>query len=96
MKKKTKTPVPKFPDTQGPESFEMYGRPNLGFYLSRESKPDSFNGEVSLERYRVTVEKIEEPLEVLQERLRQIYAEVKGTRRADACLAAAKELGVDL
>ena len=96
MKKKTKTPVPNFLDIQGPESFEMYGRPHLAGSFDHAAKPDSFNGKVRFERYRVTVEKIEEPLEVLHERLRQIYAEVKGTRRAEAVLEAAKELGVDL
>lgn len=97
MKKNTKKiPQPQYPDTQGPESFEMYGRPHLAGSFDHAAKPDSLNGKVRFERYRVTVEKIEEPLEVLHERLRQIYAEVKGSRRAEAVLEAAKELGVEL
>lgn len=93
---KKKTPAPKFIDTQGPESFEVYGRPSIPSYLATDSKPDSFNGRVHLERYRVTVEKIEEPIEAIHERLREIFAKVKGTRNADAVLAAAKEWGVVL
>ena len=61
-----------------------------------QSHPSCFNGVVSFKRYRVTVEEIEEPLEVYAERLRKLWRECDNHHHFDPIRGAAKQLGIDL
>ncbi len=41
----------------------------------RQEQPSAFNSMVRVERFRVTVEKIEEPIEVIQARLEKLWVD---------------------
>lgn len=56
-------------------------------------KPDCFNGVVSIKRYKVTVELIEEPIEVYQERLEKLWVECDNWHHWNPLENAAKEIG---
>jgi len=62
----------------------------------RWQEPDCFNGIVRVERYRVTVEKIEEPKEVLRERLQKLWRECDNHHHMVPIRKKAEELGVEL
>lgn len=55
------------------ETFRHVGDYELDGF--RQDEPSCFNGFVEVERYRVTFEKIEEPKEVLAERLQKLWEE---------------------
>ena len=57
------------------ETFKDIGTWEIG-QLTQEA-PTVFNDMVRVVKYRVTVEKIEEPIEVYQERLQKLYDESK-------------------
>lgn len=40
-----------------------------------QKEPSAFNGNVRVEKYRITIEKIEEPIEVIHERLEKLWRE---------------------
>lgn len=68
-RRKTKrVPAPPPPDRQ---VIETYGRPRIE--RVQQTEPDAFNGMVFVERYRVTIEKIEEPVDVLRARLVDLW-----------------------
>jgi hypothetical protein len=55
------------------ESFRSVGDYELN--NMRHSEPSCFNGIVSVRRYRITVEEIEEPKQVIAERLEKLWVE---------------------
>jgi hypothetical protein len=59
-------------------------------------KPDCFNGIVSIHKYRITVELIEEPIEVLKERLEKLYSESDNWHDREPLEAMAKKLGITI
>lgn len=71
MKKiKEKTiPIPEYPKTI--ETFKKIGDWQLNDMEQREIS--CFNGIVEVEKYRITVEKIEEPIDVIQQRLETLW-----------------------
>lgn len=76
---------------------ELFGLPNdyvLG--CLGKTEPTIFNGEVSVKRYRVTVEEIVEPKEVLKERLQMLLKQGGHLGNAQAIRAEAKRLGIEL
>jgi hypothetical protein len=51
---------------------------------------------VRVEKYRVTIEKIEEPAEVVRARLRKLWAECDNNHNIQPLLATGKKFGIDL
>lgn len=61
-----------------------------------QDEPSHLNNEIRVQRYRVTIELIEEPDEVIRERLLALEAE-RGHIDKHRCIKAeAKRLGIDL
>lgn len=60
------------------QTFEVFGRPNAAFGLIRTDSREAscFNGQVAVTRYRVTIEAIPEPVEVVAAR---VEALMRGT-----------------
>lgn len=54
-----------------PKVIETYGVPRID--RIQQTSPEAFNGMVFVERYRITIEKIEEPKDVLLQRLRELW-----------------------
>lgn len=72
---------------------------NIGPYeLSnlKTDKPASFNGLVRINKYRITVELIEEPIEVLHERLQKLWDECDNHHQWTPLKNKAKEIGYEL
>lgn len=67
----TAAPAPK-PDAY-PKVIEVYGTPHL-FHPGR-SAPSCFNGIVSVDRYQIRIEKIDEPDDVIEARLKKLWRE---------------------
>jgi|LakMenEpi03Aug12_release.lakeMendotaPanAssembly.Ray.scaffolds.fasta_scaffold00097_106 hypothetical protein len=55
-----------------------------------------FNGEVNIHKYKVTVEPIEEPKEVLAERLQKLWDECDNHHHWNPLQEAAEEIGYEL
>ncbi len=54
-----------------PKVWETFGPPYIPHHGKEE--PSCFNGMVSVERYRVTIEKIDEPREAVAERILKLW-----------------------
>ena len=67
-KKPKAPPLPAFPKV-----FETFRVPSYETDIQRA--PSAFNGIVRVRRYRVTIEQIDEPAEVLHDRLRALWRE---------------------
>lgn len=89
-KRPRKPEPPKFPQIT-----ETYGDPSWTIGRVR-SEPTCFNGIVEIVKYRITVEVVEEPVEVLRERLRKLWRETpRNTHTWHPMHRAAEELGMD-
>lgn len=68
------------------------------YYLDqlRDDEPAAINGIVRVVRYRVTAERIAEPIEVIHERLRKLWRSTNNHHHYGPLLAAAKEHGLEL
>lgn len=78
-------------------SFETFRRP--GSYEQSnltQSAPYCFNGLASIRKYRVVIEEIEEPAEVLAARLRELWFACDNIHHIAALRQLAAELGVEL
>lgn len=58
--------------------------------------PSCFNGNVSITRYRITVERIDDPPEVLHERLRMLWRSTDNWHHRDPLRQAALRHGLEL
>lgn len=66
-------------------------------YVHVEDQPRVFNGELSLRKFRITVEVINEPIDVLRDRLRKLWRESEPNIHARPVMhQAARELGIEL
>ncbi len=91
MKRVPKKPkVPEYPKVE-----EVFGQPYLGSF-SHAKEPDCFNGIVSVRKYRITVEEIPEPVEVIRDRIRMLWRRVSNTHHWDPLREAAKDVGIEL
>ena len=61
-----------------------------------QDEPSSFNGIVNVHRYRVMVELIEEPNEVIAERIRKLWRECDNLHHRQPLKGAAAKIGVEL
>ncbi len=75
---------------------ETYSDPTWNLKHYESSDPNVFNGKVAIRRYRVTVELVEEPLEVLQARLKDLWEHCTNCHHRDPLRAEARKLGIKL
>ena len=95
MAKRKKPPAP--PPEVWPKVIETFRR--LGDYETHQYKQDTpsvGNGEVRVRRYRMTLEKVDEPLDVLIERLQRLWDWSDNHHDYMPLMGMAKELGVVL
>lgn len=57
--------------------------------------PYCFNGNLSVRKYRVTIEPIDEPIEVLRDRLQKLWDECTNHHQWDVMRAEAEKLGME-
>lgn len=76
--------------------FETYGDPQDQIQRVMKEEPHVFNGIVRVERYRVTIERIEEPQEALQARLIELLDQPGHIDKNKRVRQEAKRLGVTL
>lgn len=94
--RRKRRPVEPPPLPAYPKVIETYGEP-ASYTIDRmtSSEPWAGNGYVQIERYRITVERIEEPREVLIERLRMLWRTSEPNHHSwDPMRAKARELGL--
>lgn len=76
---------------------EVFGLPNESALRSLgHSEPVVWNGVVSVKRYRITVEEVIEPVDVLRERLQGLLGKRGHIDNPAAIRAEARRLGVEL
>ena len=71
----------------------------IGFYERSQwtqAEPSCFNGSVRVRRYRVTIEEIDEPVEVICARLQKMWDECDNHHHHAPLEAAARKYGYDL
>ena len=80
-----------------PLSFETYDA-TISMYngIRLDPEPSAFNGSVRVVRYRVTVEPIDDPPEVIAARLQKLWRECNNHHMWGPIAATAKRHGVDL
>jgi hypothetical protein len=89
-----KTAAPSKPNY--PKVIETYQEPRWELDRLAMRGPSAFNGGVQIRRYRVTVELIDEPIEVLRERLRKLWRESENnTHHRHPMREVAKQLGME-
>lgn len=68
------------------------------YWLSQitEKEPSCFNGMVMIEKYKITIEKIEEPKEVYQKRLQKLWSECDNHHHWRPLKDKANKLGIEL
>lgn len=76
MAKPRKKPEPKLKEPEYPRSIETYQDPRWSVERV-QLEPSCFNGIVRIDRYRITIEKIEEPFEVLRDRLIKLWRDTE-------------------
>lgn len=77
--------------------YECFGNPR--YYAQRaegHTAPSCVNSNVRYRRYRITVELIDESVEVLKARLQKMWDECKNPHRWAALRMAAKAIGLEL
>ena len=80
-----------------PKVFETFRR--LGNWEAsnlKQREPSCWNGVVSVRRYRITIEEIEEPVEVIAERLRDLWRNSDNYHHYEPLQKAAREIGIEL
>jgi hypothetical protein len=93
---KTKTPGPV---EIWPKVFETFALPYslLSDVTHRTyEQPSVCNGDVRVTRYRITVEKVEEPIEIIADRLRQLWRQSNHHHEWWPLKEAAKKHGITL
>jgi hypothetical protein len=76
------------------ETFNSIGEWTI--HSLQQNEPSCFNREVRVVRYRVTIEEIEEPLDVLAERLRMLWETSRNIHDYDPLISEATRLGIEL
>ena len=97
-KKRTKREIykgPEFPVVV--ETFRDYGHYELSNIAeSAWREPSCYNGRVCVRRFRVTVEVIDEPAEVIGSRLQKLWDECDNHHHVEPLIYAAEKYGVEL
>ena len=89
MPKKPKAP-------EFPKVIETFGNPMWAMTRVGGSEPSCWNGDVSVLKYRITVELIEEPVEVIRARLQDLWDRCDNHHHAAPLQSAANRYGVEL
>lgn len=76
------------------ETFRAFGHYNVGQLEDKE--PSAFNGRVAFRKWRIIAEQLDEPNEILQERLKKLWRECDNHHLVGAIDAAAREVGLTL
>lgn len=76
------------------ETFREFGSWERG--RVEQNEPSCFNGKVSIRKYRITVEEVDEPKEVLEARLRKLWRECDNHHHWRPLHAEAEKLGITL
>ena len=76
------------------ETFKEIGSYEKYNLISKE--PSCFNGIVNLRKYKVTIELIEEPNEIIQERLQKLWDECNNHHNWEPLQNMAKKIGYEL
>lgn len=95
MSRRKKQLIPTQPP---PTRYELETFRSLGHWQLQNLagvKPSCFNGQVSIRKWRVTFERIEEPKEILAERVRQLWRECDNMHHVSPLKAAAAELNIE-
>lgn len=84
------------PVSKYPLVVDVYGEPYMPYVFSRVQPPmEATNGIIQIERYRVRVDRIEEPVEVLRDRLKKLWrTDERNSHHWDAFLREAVRLGM--
>lgn len=91
MSAKKKTAAPAYPKV-----VETYREPSWELRHLESREPAVFNGVVAIRRYRVTAELIDEPIEVLRERLMKLWRQSERNHHSRGPMrAVAEQLGMD-
>jgi hypothetical protein len=98
MAVRKKNPAPKVPEfPKVVETFRCLGAYEMSNIAGAGwAEPSCFNGSVSIHRYRVTVELIDEPKEVLAERLLNLWRNCDNHHHIDPLRWTAREIGIEL
>lgn len=91
-KQPTEPPKPEFPKSF--ETFRKFETYHQNDWTS--DVPTCLNGWVRVRRYRITVELIEEPIEVIHERLKKLWRESDNYHHHTPLRAEAKKYGLEL
>jgi hypothetical protein len=81
-------------DTKTFETFRDIGPFELRQLTQNE--PSCFNGLVRVEKYRVTVEKVQEPVEAIRARLQKMWDECDNHHHREPLARAGFKYGIDL
>ncbi len=97
---KRKTPAPRYAGPTYPIVVETFRQP-CSYDIRdwdgpRFKEPYCFNGIVAVRRYRITVEQIEEPVEVLGARLQKLWDESDNHHDHDPLRTMAERIGYEL
>lgn len=92
-KKKKDIKLDTYPKTI--ETFRKIGDWELSNMRYNATEPKCFNGIVSIRRYKVIVEEIEEPIEILQERLEKLWLECNNSHHWEPLKQVAESLNYE-
>jgi hypothetical protein len=76
------------------ETFRDFGNYEVSNMTSKE--PSCQNGNVRIVKYKVTIELIEEPFEVIAERLQKLWDECDNWHHVSSLTSYAKKIGYEL
>lgn len=96
MIKKPKKPQLKVAEVSGCISFETFRK--VGSYERSNlelKEPSCFNGFVSIKKYKITIEEVEEPKEVLAARLQEMWDKSDNHHNWQPLVNAAKSIGYE-
>lgn len=80
--------------TRAIETFRRFGAYEIS--NMSQSEPSCFNGDVRVRRYRITVEEITEPDDVIAARIQKLWDESDNHHHYDPLRRAAAEIGYEL
>ena len=66
---------------------------NKPWNINEQIEPSCFNGGVRVEKYKITIEIVEEPIGVICERLEKLWVESKNFHDYDPLMEVAKKFG---
>lgn len=79
-----------------PKVVETFRPPGWTIDRLRDDQPSAFNGEVRVRRYRITVELIDEPEQVIKDRLVALWRQTNNHHQREPIRAMAASYGLDL